>query len=203
MFTRHLSKDAIVRLAERPEAASGDRHLATCARCRRKVEEIGEVLAFVGRGEVPDPSPLFWDHLSQRIGAAIEQKQPPPREARAAEWTRVGWKMPVLATVSAALIAVAVFLRMPEPAQTEVGLPGQAIVTDSPQITTGDALAGEWEFVETVASYIDNGSEEVLGDQLAHRRADQLVDGLSPEEQTELARLVQAEMVGPGAQRSR
>lgn len=203
MLMRHLSNDDLIRLAERPEAAASDEHLTTCARCRRQVAELSEVVTLVSAGEVPEPSPLFWDHLSQRIGAAIEREPVPARDTRTAPWTRAGWKAPALVATSAAVIAVALSVRMPDRTGRDLTISGQTVVKDSAQAARVDATSGEWEFVETVASAIDSDAASVLIEQFAHRQAEQLVDGLSLDEQTELARLIQAEMTGPQTPRIR
>jgi hypothetical protein len=67
----HLSRDerllAVDDVLEAPRAA----HLAACEGCRAEVEALRGVVARVRAVDVPEPSPLFWDHLAARVGDAI------------------------------------------------------------------------------------------------------------------------------------
>jgi hypothetical protein len=98
----HLSRDerllAVDDLLEAPRAA----HLGACAGCRADVDTLRGVLARVRAVDVPEPSPLFWDHLAARVGDAIA-REPAPGPAPA--WWRLpqwGWAVAALVVVTAA-----------------------------------------------------------------------------------------------------
>jgi len=78
-------------------ALSADRrmHLDECPRCRADVAALAETARDLGSSDVPEPSPLFWDHQAARIAEAV-----------AAEPTRPGPWLPRLAWGSAVAAAV-------------------------------------------------------------------------------------------------
>ena len=97
----HLSRDerllAVDDALEAPRAA----HLAACEGCRAEVEALRGVVARVRAVDVPEPSPLFWDHLAARVGDAIARE---PLPARGAAWWHLpqwGWGLAALAVVAA------------------------------------------------------------------------------------------------------
>jgi hypothetical protein len=96
----HLSRDerllAVDEVLEAPRAA----HLTACAECRAEVEALRGVVARVRAVDVPEPSPLFWDHLASRVGDAIARE---PVPAAAPAW----WRMPQWGWAAAAMVLVA------------------------------------------------------------------------------------------------
>jgi hypothetical protein len=81
---RHLSPELLIDLAEgtRPESSAG--HLAECGECRQQLADLREMMAVAVSAEMPEPSPLFWDHLSARVRTAVAEDVEHP-----ASWTRV------------------------------------------------------------------------------------------------------------------
>src|SRR5262249_28727617 len=103
----HLSPDELVDLAEGTRSASSAPHLAKCDECRRQLNELRDVMATL-QVDVPEPSPLFWDHFSARVGEAIASDA---KSARS--WFGLGrWSWGFAAAVSTALLVIAVS-RMP------------------------------------------------------------------------------------------
>ena len=70
----HLTSAEFVDLAEGARDAASAPHLAECDRCRRELADVRRMMAAAGASDVPEPSPLFWDHLSARVreGVAAE-----------------------------------------------------------------------------------------------------------------------------------
>jgi hypothetical protein len=95
----HLSRDE--RLLALDEALDGARqiHLASCTACRTEVEALRGVVARVRAVDVPEPSPLFWDHLAARVGDAIA-REPAPVAVR-------GWWSPRLAWAAIVVVVAA------------------------------------------------------------------------------------------------
>jgi hypothetical protein len=63
----HLTSDQLVEAAEGVLSAERSRHLEQCETCRTNVEMLQTVLSDVGDTSiVPEPSPLFREHLSRR-----------------------------------------------------------------------------------------------------------------------------------------
>jgi hypothetical protein len=67
----HLKPEELVDLAEGTIAEASVPHLATCAACRGQLEMLRAMEARARDFDVPEPSPLFWDHLSSRVQEAI------------------------------------------------------------------------------------------------------------------------------------
>jgi hypothetical protein len=67
----HLDADQLVDLAEGARPESSAPHLAVCEQCRRQVGELRAMMSAAADVDVPEPSPLFWDHLSQRVHDAV------------------------------------------------------------------------------------------------------------------------------------
>src|SRR5438045_2196212 len=76
---RHLSADTLVDLAEGSRLESAEPHLRECDECRRQVTKLRGVLMAVGQVSVPEPSPLFWDHFTERVRRAVTQEALPRR----------------------------------------------------------------------------------------------------------------------------
>ena len=45
-----------------------------CDACRASVDDCATTLALARTDGAPEPSPLFWDHLSARVGAAVRDE---------------------------------------------------------------------------------------------------------------------------------
>ena len=95
----HLSRDERLLALDGALEATRQTHLASCAACRTDVETLGRVLARVRAVDVPEPSPLFWDHLAARVGDAIAREPAPVPER--------GWWSPRLAWAAAAVVVTA------------------------------------------------------------------------------------------------
>ncbi len=94
----HLSRDERLLALDGALEATRQAHLASCASCRTDVETLGRVLARVRAVDVPEPSPLFWDHLAARVGDAIA-REPAPVPDRAWWSPRLAWAAVAVAIV--------------------------------------------------------------------------------------------------------
>lgn len=87
----HLTPEQFVDLLERDSGSSdvahkdasldpASQHVATCDRCRAHLDDLRIVKGLAeSSGSVPEPSPLFWDHFSARVHAAIAGSAVEPR----------------------------------------------------------------------------------------------------------------------------
>ena len=75
----HLGPDELVDLAERAHPESDAPHLLSCVQCRAKVDELRRAMALAAEVDVPEPSPLFWPHLSARVHDAVSAAEAPAR----------------------------------------------------------------------------------------------------------------------------
>ncbi len=206
-MSRHLSEDELLRLAETGEAHA---HLAECDACRSSVGELRGAIAAALEVDVPEPSPLFWDHLSRRVREGIAAAGGPRTEVRD---RRVrGGRLPRYGLATAlrrfAYVAVVVLLaaaavwrmetarqRRPEaaPANRAAVRPDDFALDpalDSPESATEDA---SWRLVTDVASTVDLDTATAEGGfSLQPGAAERAALRLSPDEQRELVKLLQA-----------
>ena len=152
-------------------------------------QEIDALVERVTRAlDVPEPSPLFWDHFPARVRAAVSAVEPQP----AAAW----WRRPVVAmSLSLALCAaVGTWVVLPRtasaPAAVETAAPGVA--------EAGDADDAGWSLVASTAesSSVDALREAGFGVQAGG--ADAAIEEWSQDERAAFVALLQAEMKGGG-----
>lgn len=67
----HLKTEEFVDIAEGTRAEASAPHLAVCDPCRAQLHELRAMLSAARDVDVPEPSPLFWDHLSSRVSDAV------------------------------------------------------------------------------------------------------------------------------------
>jgi hypothetical protein len=190
----HVSAARLVDLAEGTVPAEAEPHLATCDACRRQVEELRTMMAIGREAEVPEPSPLFWDHFSARVSEAIAADARPA--AAPAPW----WKPWLIVVPASALVALVVSLgvvsRQPPPVP-----PAATAAALRPSATTTSPEHG----VEPLTDAGDDPSLTLVGDLTSEMdwdgvaesglapdgSADHAVAHLSGDELRELSRLLQ------------
>jgi predicted anti-sigma-YlaC factor YlaD len=186
----HLTADQIVEAAEGTVARSVADHLEHCAQCRDHVALMTSVIGDVeGASGVPEPSPLFWDHLSRRVREATDQEAVP----MAATWWAGLFRPLVAAAAIAGAIAIFVLVRgqyASAPVQNQSMQAVQTVASDAP----ADDVAAD--VMTAVAG--DLSFDELRDANLVPSRAvvDQAVSKLNPDQQRELMRLVREEMSG-------
>jgi hypothetical protein len=209
----HLTPEQFVDIADGVLAESGTDvapHLSTCAECRRQLADMRAVMTEAAVGDdVPEPSPLFWDHLSARVRTAVGE-EPAPRSWRARllqPWVLV----PSLASV----IAAAAFLvLLPRPAIAPAKpAPPPSMIQTSALPATADRLvlpalersqplgAADDPQLTLVADYSTTLSWDEMRDEIALSESaassDAVLDVLTVDEQRELQRLLADEMSQP------
>ena len=188
----HLSRERLLEAVEAETTPDAAAHLASCARCRAEVDGLRQTLDEVRVVDVPEPSPLFWDHLTQRVREAIAA-EPEPVRAGIRPWWR-----PALA--AALVLAVAVLVeRGVRRAGPAVGkAPAVAAAGVTPQaLSSSDAWAldagDDWQFIVDVAAASATHDGSVSADESVETRigsADLGVSELSADEQRELVKLL-------------
>ena len=69
----HLTPDELIDAMEGLLAADRQAHLATCDECQGQLAGLSMALGDAKDAGVPEPSPLFWQHFSERVSTAIDQ----------------------------------------------------------------------------------------------------------------------------------
>ena len=99
----HLGPDELIDIAEGTRRESSAPHLADCEMCRRQVADLRAVISMAARVEVPEPSPLFWEHFSARVHDAVASE---PARGWSALWARFRLPIALAAAPAALLLAV-------------------------------------------------------------------------------------------------
>lgn len=222
---RHLTHEEILDAVEpdRGGRAAADRartdaHLHECAECRAQVSALTGLLREVSAVDVPEPSPLFWEHFSRRVSDSVRESADVP--AREAWWRRVlpagavPWRW--VASVGVALVALVLFFGPMYRATVQNGgrdargtsaavgqaIPGAALpgavaangLHPAPMSADGSLPAGgddeSWRVLSALVTEADGETLTPEGPGAAEGALLQLSD----EERGELGRLLQAEM---------
>jgi hypothetical protein len=203
----HLSADQLVDLAEGTQPESAAPHLASCAVCRRQLADMRAMMSVAADVEMPEPSPLFWDHLSARVGEAIAAEQTPRRSwIGAMSWPRL--VAPLASAAALVLIALVVFSsRGPATrGRTSIGVPGASSSTLAADPGTRTELLSDSNGTEDasltlVAALTDDMDPERADEaDLAGRgSAEHAVTHMNDGELRELRRLLTEALARPGA----
>ena len=191
----HLQPDELVDLAEGTRQESSAPHLAGCAMCRRQLADLRAMMTAAADVEVPEPSPLFWDHFSARVRDAVAEEALPRRSF----WTWPRLAIPTaVAAIAVVMIAVAVNRgRVAPPVSRAVAPTGAAPVelladlqsqSDDTALTLVAELSADLDF--------DSAREAGLA---AGGSAEHAVTHLSGAELRELHRLLKEELARSGA----
>ena len=205
-MTIHLRDAEFVDFAEGTLAAPRAAHLDTCADCRAQAESVAAALGDVSRVDMPEPSPLFWDHFSARVREQVAHATP----ERAGWWTAVDLRavMPVFAALAivVAVFSVALLPRMTRSTPVPGELASSHATADAATAAVDVELpaavdaknAGVWDVLTAAAS--DMGVDEAHAAGMGARvgAVDHEVTHLSQAELTELGRLLQSQLKGSG-----
>lgn len=186
----HLTADELIDAMEGVLEAARQAHLDTCEQCRGELAELSSVLREARAVDLPEPSPIFWQHFSRRVRTAIDAEALP-----SSGWT--AWlRWPVLVPLGAvALLLIAIGLRTPAPIDQP---PSQASANDAAasSATAEDiALADDrWVLVADIVGEMDWDTASAAGLVVEPGAAERAVLELSADEQRELTRLLRAEL---------
>jgi hypothetical protein len=199
---RHLTEAEIVDLVDGALALDRQRHADSCDACRAAVASVREAVARVSDAEVPEPSPLFWDHFSARVRDAVRETthEEPRRWFSGTRRATLPWA--AAGTVATAVLVVAVWVAVwrasapdaPRP-ETPAAQPAIAADASGTDIEAFDPDTDEaWALVRTVADDVAwDGDEAPGGITVRPGSAERALANLTRAERTELARLLEAE----------
>ena len=201
----HLSPEVLLDLAEGTQPDRAVSHLATCNRCQRRLAELREAVAAARMAhEVPEPSPLFWDHLSARVRDAVAADVAAPRP-----WT-AGWALwsrsALLGTAVGLVLVLGLWQQIRDRQVRDRN--GQVDASDPSQVRFAEtglgaqaSTEGSFGFVadlaEGLAENLDWETEAGLTTRVG--AIDGAMNELSSEERTELSRLLNEALAKRGA----
>lgn len=197
----HLSAQEFVDAIEGGLTADRQRHLDVCAACQTEVETLRTIVVDLDSdADLPEPSPLFWEHFQSRVDAAVREEAMAP--SRPAWWRMLPgagamrtW-LTAGATVAALVMAAAIYLRAPvdegRPVDAgPVAALAETVVPDEAALVLGGA---EWEFVSGMLETLpQDDMRRVLTP--SGNAVDAAMGNLSESERKTFLRLLQAEMV--------
>src|SRR4051812_13249357 len=184
----HLTSAEFIDLAEGVRDAVSAPHLADCDRCRQQLAEVRGMLTAATASDVPEPSPLFWDHLSARVREAVAAEPQPRSAAFLNSW----WVRAAAGVTVSAAIAVAVASSIGHRATEQHR--GPSVIQEHPEPA---ALLGQGDdpSLDLVADFSRTLDWEELREQLVDAgRVDASVGELDGPERRELGRLLKEEL---------
>jgi hypothetical protein len=203
---RHCTPDELIDVVDGARSEASLPHLATCAACRQQLIELGAVLAEVAAVAVPEPTPVQWAALSSRVRDAVASEGD---GSPATGWlSRVGWAW-LVPVAAAAVLTIAVVI--PREHKSEPGVASSAAVaaatagaeSNAAVVVQGpadDARAdASLGLMFDLAGVVDLDSDPAPVLAMAAGTLDEAVGDLSPDEQHELARLINEAIERPGA----
>lgn len=184
----HLTPDEIVDAVEDALAADRREHVSSCETCRASVDELARLLARTRDATIPEPSPLFWEHFSQRVRAAIEADT--SLVARpVGEWLR--WQ--VLAPLAALALLVATLMMWIPRELEDPGLrPSAAADREAPATAAlGEATdEASWGVITDLVGPVSLDDAERAGLVPTSGAAERALSQLTAAERVELTRLL-------------
>lgn len=181
---KHLTSDEFIDAMEGMLDAARQGHLDTCESCGRELADLASVLREARAVRVPDPSPLFWQHFSERVRNAVGAEALPSRAWP--EWLR--W--PVLVPLGAfALVVLTLVLSVPRQIEPTVSPAATDRVDD--QVARAD---DSWVLVSDLVGEIDWETANAAGVVVEPGDVEMAVFDLSSEELRELTRLLRVEL---------
>lgn len=162
MTTGHVTDESVVELASGEGSAAERAHAAACEACAGRVRDAEEALALLGRADVPEPSPLYWEALRSGVRRRIAEDR-----KRASAWT-------LLVPLAAAAALVAVLWSGSTAPRPAAPLPSPSLPSWSPlpaadsdeglQVLEGLAAAGrdagDWDEPSGLQPYLASLTDE-------------------------------------------
>jgi hypothetical protein len=176
----HLTSDELIDAVEGVLAPERREHLKVCPDCAREVAALAAVLKEARGVDVPEPSPLFWSHFSERVRSAIQSDRP-----GGSNWN--AWPKLLFAPAAAlALVVIGILAVMPK-----TTAPPTARTASTRDIGLPD---DGWTIVADLVGDIDLESAAAEGLSIRPGTAELAALELTADEQRELGRLLRAEL---------
>jgi hypothetical protein len=188
----HLSPGEFVDAVEGRLPAARAAHLAACAACAAHAGAIRGALTDAASVDVPEPSPLFWEHFGARVSDAVRASGRPQR---------IAWPRPAFAAIALLLAAAIVGLTR----GTVLERPAPAAAVNVAGSSTPEASGGAgpedaaWTLLTDLASDVPPEEVHAAGLSVRLSTVDRALDDLSPVERQELERLLRDDLKRAGA----
>jgi hypothetical protein len=210
----HLAPEELIDLAEGGRAESTAPHLRSCEVCRQQIAALRAAMSAVvdaadapgaygrpGRNvaDVPEPSPLFWDHLSRRVLEAVAAEEMSGFRFAGWRWgtaLATSWRGWAIAGVAAA-VAISIYATTPRtltrPSDARDG-PAGAAAASAPLQPFGAADDPSLTLFADLAEQMDSNAITEAGWSSHVGAVDEVVTSLTEDERLELQRLLNEEL---------
>jgi hypothetical protein len=193
----HLTDEQIVDATDGVPSGAIDEHLAACPACATKVGDMHARLRVVSAVDVPEPSPLFWEHFGRRVNDAIDAPSPAHRAWR---WR---WAAVMAAVVVVAVVAMVFAMRSRDSDPQVAGnLPREDAMPGSDSATSEISDIDEdeaWAVVRSLAEDLHYDDAREAGVAPSAGSLDRAATELTEEERAELVRLIRSDLKRAGA----
>ena len=193
---KHLSPSELVEFAEGTLASRRAQHVDACETCRASAADLLDAMrrASVDAAEVPEPSPLFWGHLSARVRDGIARER-----VGGAPWWLASLRPYVpaaAALVVVVLVSATMVNRRPVPSEAVEITREAAHVEPGMDVdaTIDPANREVWEVLTAAAADLELEDAHAVGLSVQPSTVDRAVQRLTPDELNELGRLLQSEL---------
>ena len=200
----HLTPEQFVDLAEGARPETSMPHLASCDTCRRQLADVRAMMPDAATADVPEPSPLFWAHLSARVNEAVAAEAGRSmswRERLLRPYVLVPSLLGVMAVAVIALLLPGTFTPATIPAKQLPMSANTAMLLSLPPLAP--LGAADDPQLGLVAGYGTTLDWDEMRDEIAlappASSSDAVIGALTADEQRELQRLLAEEMAQPSA----
>jgi hypothetical protein len=201
----HLTDVELVDLLDGALVAARERHLDACDSCRATATRMREAFARAKDIEIPEPSPLFWEHFSARVHEGVRgaEADQPSRWFGWAQGATAKW---ALSGALLTLLMIGGVWRATAP--VPLGPSQRTIASIAASIPGADRDAPEafdpetdeaWALVRTVADDVTWDDAAADGFGVRPSSVEHAMVTLTGAERLELVRLLEAETKQPGA----
>jgi len=208
----HLTDLELLAIAEGNDGDGAPAHLDACGACREKLAALRDALNLAAAVEIPEPSPLFWDHFSARVQSSLQDVEPGTTLDQGTGWRRWGYGSPFVkvATATAVLLLAVIAsltLRTTAPDSTTkrpdtiLGTAGPAPGESTAALIgdPNDDADGAWALVRDAADDVTWDDAVASGWIVPAGSADEAALTLTAEERGELVHLLLEETKRTGA----
>lgn len=190
----HLTPEEVVDAIDHELRDDRHEHWRTCAACRARTDQLRQVLHDAKTADVPEPSPLFWPYLAQRVNTAIDL------DAAAQTTARPGWLRWTVVTPAAALalVVTALVITVPHPWSPTSSVATEGVARGEGAASPDETLEdGSWRLVVDLVDDMNLDVASHGGLVVTPGLADRALNDLQPDERDELLRLLRAELGPP------
>lgn len=204
----HLTPEELIDLAEGTHADGAALHLQSCEACRRQIARLRNAMSAAADapgapggpggpgGSVPEPSPLFWDHLSQRVREAIAAEETSGSRLTGWRWGTAlpgSWRAWAMAGV-AATVAISTYVMAPRTLTPPSGERAGAAAASAALEPFGAADDPSLALVAGLTEQVDPRVITETGWSSHVSAVDEVVASLTDDERLQLQRLLKEEL---------